>query len=123
MRGSAKNSTVRHTRALALILVLVLAVAGQILNAREHNGQSENSVSPQTTLRATSEAVLVPVVVTDAGGKPVTGLKREDFAIYADGKPQTIANFEEVQVTQTSAGTEPHPNRHSNYIADSKSSA
>ena len=123
MKGSAKDNTVCRTQALALILVLVLALADQVLDAREQNGQSQNTGSPQTTLRATTEAVPVPVVVTDAGSKPVTGLKREDFAIYADGKPQTIANFEEVQVTQTSASTEPHPNRHSNYIADVKSSA
>ena len=41
--------------------------------------------------------VNVEVVVTDAAGKPVTGLKRDDFEILEDGKPQTITNLYEVR--------------------------
>ena len=41
--------------------------------------------------------VNVEVVVTDAAGKPVTGLSRQDFEILEDGKPQTITNLYEVR--------------------------
>lgn len=38
--------------------------------------------------------VNVPVNVTDAHGRPVTGLKRGDFALSEDGKPQRIRLFQ-----------------------------
>jgi len=41
--------------------------------------------------------VNVDVVVTDRAGNPVPNLKREDFELYENGKPQTITNFYEVR--------------------------
>jgi len=41
--------------------------------------------------------VNVDVVVTDRAGNPVTGLKRDDFEIFENGKPQTLTNFYEVR--------------------------
>jgi VWFA-related protein len=35
----------------------------------------------------------VDVVVTDRDGKPVSGLTKDDFELYENGKPQTITNF------------------------------
>ncbi|MBV9494150.1 MAG: VWA domain-containing protein [Acidobacteria bacterium] len=37
----------------------------------------------------------VDVVVTDRAGKPVTGLRKEDFLVLEDGKPQPLTNFSE----------------------------
>ena len=39
------------------------------------------------------DLVNLEVVVTDKKGRPVTGLKREDFEIYVDGRRVDIANF------------------------------
>jgi VWFA-related protein len=39
--------------------------------------------------------VLVDVTVTDKNGRPVTGLPKDEFRILEEGKPQTIASFEE----------------------------
>jgi VWFA-related protein len=39
------------------------------------------------------EVVRVEVVVTEKRGRPRTGLGREDFAIFEDGKPQQIVQF------------------------------
>jgi VWFA-related protein len=39
------------------------------------------------------EVVRVEVVVTQKHGRPKTGLKREDFAVFEDGKPQEIVQF------------------------------
>jgi VWFA-related protein len=51
------------------------------------------------TFTARSELVLVPVLVTDSGGKHVSHLKKEDFVIKQDGKPQTVAAFEEFEAS------------------------
>jgi VWFA-related protein len=42
------------------------------------------------------------VVVTDAKGKPVRGLTKEDFVVLENGKPQAITNF---AIYDTAAGT------------------
>jgi len=51
--------------------------------------------TPPPTVRITSRAVLVDVVVTDKSGKPVTGLKQDAFSVTEQGKPQTMSFFEE----------------------------
>ncbi len=45
--------------------------------------------------KASSEAVVVDVVVTKGRDEPVTGLRKEDFQIAEDGKPQSANYFEE----------------------------
>lgn len=44
-------------------------------------------------VRVDTQLVSVPAVVTDATGRPVSGLKAENFRLIEDGQPQTIANF------------------------------
>jgi VWFA-related protein len=45
--------------------------------------------------KANARIVVLDVVVTGHDGKPVQGLRKEDFAIAEDGKPQQILSFEE----------------------------
>jgi VWFA-related protein len=52
---------------------------------------------PQDVVRVSTNLVQVDVVVTK-DGKPVTGLKLEDFEIREDGRPQQITNFAFVSV-------------------------
>jgi VWFA-related protein len=47
------------------------------------------------TLRLSSRAVVVDVVVTDSKGHPVHNLKQSDFSVAESGKPETITHFEE----------------------------
>jgi VWFA-related protein len=50
---------------------------------------------PQPTFSASSNLVIVDVVVRDnKSGRPIEGLKPADFAVFEDGKPQKIAVFE-----------------------------
>src|ERR1700735_2037997 len=49
---------------------------------------------PTTQLKVTSNSVVVRVVVRDAQGKPVKGLRKEDFKLFDSGKEQPIAQFE-----------------------------
>jgi VWFA-related protein len=71
------------------------AAAGQAPGApgkAEAKGAAQNA---PYTLQVTSRVVLTDVLVTDKQGNPVTGLTQEDFRIFDNGKPQTLASFEE----------------------------
>lgn len=73
-------------------LAFLLFASTLPLCAQTPTPQSSNR---QPTLKITSRAVLVDVIVTDSSGKPVTGLSKEAFAVTEQGKPQTISFFEE----------------------------
>ena len=50
--------------------------------------------APETTLKVDVKLVNVFVTVTDEHGAPVAGLKKENFTLLEDGKPQTISMFD-----------------------------
>ena len=50
------------------------------------------------TFRGMIDAVRVDVIVTDEGGRPITDLTRDDFALTEDGKPQAVESFEAVRI-------------------------
>ena len=83
---------------LAIVLALVLMQA--------------SVVSQQTptdyTFHTTSELVLVNVTVRDKNGNPVRDLKREDFTILEDNKPQQVLSFdlENTDAVLSTAATE-----------------
>ena len=68
--------------------------------------------------RSTTRLVQVNVVVHGRDGKPVTGLKKEDFRIFEKGKPQTISVFNEASLDKLPASpvTLP-PHVYSNQLA------
>jgi VWFA-related protein len=76
------------------LAVLPLALAGivsaQAQNLPEHPANSDTT----PTFHASSRLVVVNVVATDRDGKPLTGLKKEDFELLEDGKPQALQVFE-----------------------------
>ena len=51
------------------------------------------------TLTATARAVVLDVVITDAKGNPIKGLKRSDLVVQEDGVPQALNSFEEHSAT------------------------
>src|SRR6266550_3102386 len=44
-------------------------------------------------VRVETQLVSVPAVVTNTAGRPVPGLREENFLVYENGQPQKIANF------------------------------
>jgi len=78
-------------RPIAVILPLALALA---------QNQSFQPQNPDTVIRITVNLVQVDAVVTDAKGHLVNGLKKEDFVILQDGKPQVITNFSYVSTRE-----------------------
>ena len=55
--------------------------------------QAATSSTPITVLKVTTRLVVVDIVVTDHSGTPVTDLKKEDFEVRENGKPQKIVAF------------------------------
>ncbi|HEV7968874.1 MAG TPA: VWA domain-containing protein [Candidatus Acidoferrales bacterium] len=54
----------------------------------------------KATIRSTVSLVEIDVQVTNRDGKPVKGLKQEQFSVTEDGKPQKIASFEYNDIEQ-----------------------
>ncbi|HKF53639.1 MAG TPA: VWA domain-containing protein [Candidatus Acidoferrales bacterium] len=55
----------------------------------------KSDVSKEDTVRKDVNLVTVDVTVTDPYGRLVTGLDRENFRVYEDGKEQQLMRFEE----------------------------
>src|SRR5688500_2316134 len=75
------------------------------------NVASQSANPPAPTFRAEVEYVEVDALVIDAQGRFVPTLQKEDFRLFEDGKPQTIANFALVQIplnrSERPGGVEP----------------
>jgi VWFA-related protein len=61
------------------------------------------------TFRAEIDYVQLPVRVLDANGQFVSGLRRGDFRILEDGKPQTITSFTLVDIPFVAPGSTTSP--------------
>jgi VWFA-related protein len=55
--------------------------------------QDPGDLDEGDVVRTDTQLVSVPAVVTDASGRPLSGLKAENFRLVEDGQAQTIANF------------------------------
>ena len=92
------------------LLIVVSAVAAQQITQqpaqrpRRVNGTEQTTEAKKSStgsdevdegdvVRVDTQLVSVPAVVTDGSGRPLSGLKPENFRIIEDGQPQTIANF------------------------------
>ena len=93
-----------------LLLIVVSAVAAQQITQqptqrpRRVNGgeQTTEAKKPSTgseevdegdVVRVDTQLVSVPAVVTDGSGRPISGLRPENFRLIEDGQQQTITNF------------------------------
>jgi VWFA-related protein len=80
-------------RRAATFIVLALAAGGE----------------QQFKYSATANLVIVNVSVGDRSGKPIEGLKKEDFTVLEDGQPQTVAVFEFQKLTAEPLPLAPPP--------------
>jgi VWFA-related protein len=84
MRQSRVSPSVVVLACLAFALASALPAAAQIAAGQDFGERVEvNTVN-------------VEVHVSDKSGRPVTGLQRGDFALFEDGKPMAVANFDAV---------------------------
>ncbi|MGC1108187.1 MAG: VWA domain-containing protein [Candidatus Acidiferrales bacterium] len=87
-------------KARARQAVAVLVIAGFSLTSVSGSAQQQPTPPQQSSasgnisvLRAASNFVRIDVEVTDRSGKPVTGLRADQFSVTDDGKRQKITNF------------------------------
>ena len=92
MKWSSRKD-VKFPAAAVGLSVLALIAAGQTLSPGEVRVSRRPYLPQSQILRAESRLVRVGVVVRDRGRRIVSGLKPEDFAIFDDGKKQTISAF------------------------------
>ncbi len=80
------------TRTLSYVVPssAVAAFASNLVTVR---AQTAASNAPTTTLKVQVHEVILPVTVRDKKGQVVPNLKREDFTLEEDGRPQTIKSF------------------------------
>src|SRR5713226_3607111 len=62
-------------------------------NTQRQTNSSGEEVSEGDVVRVETQLVSVPTVVSDRNGRPVAGLRAENFAVFEDGRPQRVANF------------------------------
>jgi len=120
LRPVVRGSTTRATARAALCVALLAAAA-----TTPAPGQAPDPEAPLESFgeRIDVEVVEVEVRVADRKGRPVTGLSRDQFQLYDDGRPVEIEYFAEVrdlapvgpaatlppEAGAAEAGTEPGP--------------
>jgi VWFA-related protein len=65
----------------------------QTTDQKKSTTSASDEVDEGDVVRVDTQLVSVPAVVTDGTGRPLSGLKPENFTLLEDGKPQTITNF------------------------------
>ncbi|MGB5512895.1 MAG: VWA domain-containing protein, partial [Thermoanaerobaculia bacterium] len=92
IRGTGRN--------LSLLLLLMLGIAWPGL-AQEPVQAPEGAEDEGTYVETVDVTVVnLDVYVTDKKGEPITGLARDDFEIFENGRPVAISNFFAVEDRQ-----------------------
>jgi VWFA-related protein len=112
-------NTFRRNRLLAaLALAAMLAPGGLAQNASPPVNPRQTPAPPvqvQTnqkgTIRAAVNLVQVDVEITDAHGKPIKGLRQDQFAVSEDGRAQKISSFDyyDVEKIKTAGNADVEP--------------
>lgn len=86
--------------ALGLSFLLVVAPISIAAPQASSRGPRAQSTAPEpapnqqpSVIHSTTRLVQVSVITQDSKGEPMTGLKKEDFTVFDEGKAQTIAVF------------------------------
>lgn len=76
-------------RSTILAAISLSVVAGLVTAAAQQPPQDQ----PSFKFRTGVELINVTATVTDASGRFVSGLRKEDFRVFEDGQPQEITHF------------------------------
>ena len=96
----------RYRWLFACGMLLALLTAGAQQQPQNSGAATAAPGEPPAMFHTRANLVLVDVVVRDKG-KPVQGLKAEDFQVLEDAKQQRIATFEEHKASDAAVASEP----------------
>lgn len=97
-----------HTRFLSRFIPAALFCLGALFSAA-HAQQTPPPTPPQQTddvIKISTDLIQTDVTVFDKQGRFVDNLRREQFELLVDGKPQPITFFEKVKAGSTSEETQ-----------------
>ncbi len=92
-----RSFRIADIRDFAIVAALLAVLVFPCYSARAQGQTNDKSPAGNQTpvqLEVTSNLVVVRVVVRDAQGKPVEGLRKEDFRLFDRGEEQSITQFE-----------------------------
>lgn len=79
--------------AFTMFSALAAAVLAQSGGALPQRQEPDRTSGAETTFRADSNLVLIPISVTDSLNRFVLGLQKQDFHVYDDGVEQSISHI------------------------------
>ena len=82
-----------YGRASVILLLGMLGLAGSSVSTPRTTPHAWPAQEPSERFQVDVETIVVNVLVTDRYGKPMLGLKKENFRILEDGVEQEIRNF------------------------------
>src|SRR3954465_5303433 len=88
----------RRTRARNRVLVLMLCLLPVAQCLSPDVAAQERPTGDGFSFKTGVALINVAVTVTDASGRFASGLRKEDFVVFEDGKPQTVSQFDAERV-------------------------
>lgn len=91
------------TRGREVVLFVSVLIVASVVGWGQTKGPTpaKGELSNDFTLRTTSRLVLLDVSVKDGAGGFVSGLKKEDFKVYENGKQEEITQFANADIPVT----------------------
>lgn len=80
------------------VTAALAALAGAAAGLQAASGQQTNGDPPGFRFRTAVELINVTATVTDARGRFVSGLVKDDFVVYEDDERQTVSHFSNERV-------------------------
>jgi VWFA-related protein len=99
------------SRRIGVLMVLLVGLALRGSAQQEPPAAQGQPADPQPTFRAGINYVAVDVIVTDRKDAPVIDLRKEDFEVFEDGRPQPIEQFRLIRINGTPRPDAPAPRR------------
>jgi Ca-activated chloride channel homolog len=78
-----------------LLAALLLSFSFAVMGFSQSSQSPPSDSAASATISVNSELVALPVRVTDSNGNVVSGLTRQDFSVFEDGRPQKITLFQQ----------------------------
>lgn len=111
---------------LASVMCCFLCAVGAALAQTPPAAQNAGG-PPTVTIQTNARIVLLDVLLKDKAGKPVHGLKADDFVVLEDGKRQQLKAFEEhgpdVGSSKPPVSVHLPPNTYTNFVSSSEPGA